>query len=77
MTESMIERVAEAIEGAYRNEDDSHAAMLRMAIAAVRAMREPTQRVLEAGFADNYGHSAVPAWEAMIDKILSDTEERG
>ena len=47
------EQVADAIEAAYRNDDDSRAAMKRMALAAItavrEAMREPTKEMVLSG----------------------------
>lgn len=81
MAETMIERVARALsatQGMYWTEH------LRAARAAIEAMREPTDRMLDAGVAANTvelpsgGQIIVavdPAWDAMIDAALAEGTE--
>jgi hypothetical protein len=52
------------ITGAARDE------FRRCARAAVKAMREPTADMNDAGLANNYGRYATEAWRAMIDASL-------
>jgi hypothetical protein len=65
----IVDRVARAIESAYRNDDDSHAAMVRMALAAIEAMRDPTHKMLEYAWDvhnDAYGEmEETPTLEAI------------
>lgn len=80
-----LDQIAEAIEGAYRNHDDSRDAMRRMARAAVEAMREPTEAMKKAACveADKHGYyhtrgyfdveEADYAWRSMADAILTET----
>lgn len=87
MTESMVERVARAIEaslGGRTNSSDVNpiidplhpdlrAALPGMARAAVAAMREPTEAMKEAGatYCQEYADS-LDAYHAMIDAALKE-----
>jgi len=71
----MVDRVARAIyeEGLVRARmvDHTHEAVLAVARAAIAAMREPTEAMLEcAGSAEDYAdrdNIFAHAWRAMID----------
>jgi hypothetical protein len=75
----MIERVAMAI---FRNgigelvwssgSDEQHEAAFRQARAAIEAMREPTDEMMDAGREKtNWGpHGTDECWRAMIDATL-------
>jgi len=74
---NMIERVARAIadEGAYILPGESHQDVdRRVARAAVQALREPTDEMVKAGAhgsGEDSETTALGAWQAMIDSILS------
>lgn len=63
MTESMIERVAEAIKNC---KEDGYNAVAR---AAIEAMREPTKTMLKAGMREQ-GTTLQAEYIAMIDAAL-------
>lgn len=79
MAESMVERVARAIQSAdfemsrkaVRGEDtgDEYTVLAR---AAIEAMREPTREMDDAGRDNNFMRYATPAWQAMIDAALNE-----
>lgn len=74
-TPSMIERVARAIaKGEYgENVDDVWHTCIDDARAAIEAMREPTEAMLDAGYgAEPTGAALVAPWEAMIDAALAE-----
>lgn len=86
MTESMLERVARAIYETEPFGTTAHGhpiawssvaesqkdGFLLKARAAVEAVREPTDAVLNAGYeAEPTGAAILPSWEAMIDAILA------
>ncbi len=86
MTE-MIERVAKAIYLEFENRPDY--AQLQMngviaeelARAAIEAMREPTEAMLEAAFKTHNAQHLTAAsykkpWQAVIDKLLEDKKEK-
>ena len=66
--QEMIERVALAICG-----DDNPANILAIhrtrAVEAIKAMREPTQQMIDAGW-NAKGDQPQTHWQAMIDSIL-------
>jgi hypothetical protein len=74
----MVERVARAIEtkldgfgtGHYLGHEDLQV----IARAAIEAMREPTQFMLddEAVWANSLGEDALNTWRSMIDAALND-----
>lgn len=82
MSESMIERVAQAIAKAQTQTESMWQAFLPEASAAIEAMREPTEAMVDAGgdeevFADgaaymSLGRVAVEAYQAMIDAALAE-----
>ena len=47
----------------------------RLAKAAVSAMRDPTEEMVEAGDGARFDLSAIFVWQAMIDKLLD--KDRG
>ena len=69
----MIERVAKAIDESSQPPGcaDYSILMKNAAVAAIKAMREPTDAMVDAGdmWADAPGYSA-KAWRAMIDAAL-------
>lgn len=77
---SMVELVARAINkeltGSEENVNDFRR---RLARAAIEAMREPTEAMIDAG--ENTGinlwiqFEAVIAWQAMIDAALAESKE--
>lgn len=85
-TESMVERVAKAAcEAGYHqwpltdgyNDRAEKRAWLKIARAAIEAMKEPTPAMLKAGEDSEYGdsyHYAAPrhVWPAMIVKALEE-----
>ncbi len=85
VSDSMIERVAKAIEGAnITSSDGSHSMKFstpweiadnyrRIARAAIEAMREPTEKMVDTGneCCDYFKH-ARQTWGAMIDAALSE-----
>ena len=71
----MVERVARAITTArYGSRCAFHAEHKKMAIAAIQAMREPTQAMWDAG-ARAAEELEPNAWEAMIDAALGEDED--
>lgn len=72
----MIERVGKAMADAVAlNYDNNQAIFDLYAKAAIKAMREPTEEMINA--ADNSdslecGSSAYGCWQAMIDKVLEE-----
>ena len=70
----MIERVARAI--ANRHMPGVPVGLKRyepLARAAIKAMREPTKEMLDAGFKCHRQYKPIAQmWEAMIDKALED-----
>ena len=76
----MVERVAKAIE---RVNAETTGLMFRdlvkeMAIAAIKAMREPTEAMIEASNREWDGrmsHRSSGAWQAMIDAALPTPEK--
>jgi hypothetical protein len=75
MTE-MIERVARAIADAFM-EDYSEAPNLydEMAEAAIAAMREPTEAMIEAGRWPAEDDGPAACWQAMIGAALTPTKQ--
>lgn len=73
MTDSMIERVAKAIDAASQpaGKPDYKILMENCARAAIEAMREPTERMLAAGMKEE-GVDLLSEWKAMIDDALKD-----
>ncbi|WP_240334326.1 hypothetical protein [Sphingobium estronivorans] len=78
---STLERAARAMYETVQSEwdwDDPDAELLRRmyrdnARAAIRAIREPTETVVNAGYNELVCYnSAADAWRAMIDAILSE-----
>lgn len=66
MSESMVERVARAIRAVMRREDDTEPTVeTRYARAAIEAMREPTEEMIEDGCRAIYG----PTWDGPLDKM--------
>jgi phosphoribosylformylglycinamidine (FGAM) synthase-like enzyme len=77
MTEkTMVERVGWAIarEGARIDVDDTpyH---LRVARAALEAMREPTEAMVQAGINDSGAFGLASAYRTMIDAALKGTQD--
>lgn len=70
----MIERVGRALaqEDGYAYDPLPYDARAK---AAIQAMREPTNRMVDAFYVDHYGQ-AVTAWKAMIDEALKPTTSR-
>jgi hypothetical protein len=70
MTDSLIERVARAL----RHAESYDASFTEMARSAIEAMREPTNRQLDAGYAAISEHQCnddlASGWRAMIDEAL-------
>jgi hypothetical protein len=83
--DSMIERVARAIEGEIDKVELVSASpevirqirARRIALAAIAAMRDPTDLVAEAVWAETgdpcWKENAIEAWQAGIDAALQDT----
>lgn len=65
--DEMVQRVARAIALAPMDTFEAQA------VAAIEAMREPTEAMIEAGYANNFANPAYAAWQAMIDTALSET----
>jgi hypothetical protein len=78
MTDTMIERVARAALDAYypqsifSREHPEREKFRLVALAAIAAMREPTEAMRDAGFAENFGKPSYAAWQAMIDAALTE-----
>lgn len=71
MTESMIERVARVLAGKHWDEAPLYRDHYKtLARASIKAMREPTEEMNEAGSGFIQSESA---WEAMIDAALKET----
>lgn len=75
--ESMIERVAKEMAKEYRrrpvslaHNPDVAGAMFHMARAAIKAMRDPTEAMLDEGPPEPYMDNHV--WARMIDAALKD-----
>lgn len=74
--QAMIERVARALARANfppasdRDIDDMWDGWVVEAETAIKAMREPTTAMIEAGEAVDGTVSAAPVWAAMIDAAL-------
>ena len=82
-SESMVDRVAEAIHDAANNAayDDGWHCSLGMArdaaLAAIEAMRVPTREMISASFKCNVDPEAMlhtQRWKAMIDAALKETK---
>lgn len=80
---TMLEKVAEAISISFREEGyienesdpDEWKEFLRAAKAAISAMREPTEEMLEAGFqSTSYDGAIEVAYPKMINAALKETE---
>lgn len=77
---TMIERVAEAIADAHKLHGRNFNSMAR---AAIEAMREPTEHMLDYGACHedqdhdifDEGHISREVWQAMIDAALAEKEE--
>lgn len=71
MTDSMVERVARVIIAGFDEvtEPEEREDCLNLARAAIAAMREPTEAMVEAGetFVE---YSASACWDRMIDEAL-------
>lgn len=71
MSEEMLVRVSDAITDAIHADGCTP---LRMARAAIEALRVPTQTMMAAGYRSASpcptGQQLVGAWEAMIDEAL-------
>jgi hypothetical protein len=88
MTDDMIERVARAMARQraaewpeeYSEVDRIWHHFTGLARAAIEAMREPTKRQLDAGYAEISDHKCdddlASAWQAMIDEALGENNER-
>lgn len=73
--EEMIERVANEIMKIHWDDpdgDDGLKIYYRMSRAAIKAMREPTKKMLDAGESvmQDYNDSA-DCWDAMIEAIIA------
>lgn len=66
----MLERVALAIEAARGTVPPGYNSDLHIARAAIEAMREPTEEMIEAVAREGYVDHALPGWETMIDVAL-------
>ncbi len=77
MTDSMVERVARAIDAASYEEGERWRAELpKLARAAIEAMREPTEEIVqamtEAASAASHDFYYETAWRMGIDAILAE-----
>lgn len=76
MAETMIERVARALVAHRINEPGWDGEVdefeLGQACAAIAAMREPTEDMVEAGARPEFGLALVRMWEDMIDAALKE-----
>ncbi len=68
----MVERVARAIGKLDGIPDELWSASVPHARAAIAAMREPTDEMVEAGWKQR---SARTTWKAMIDAALTSSEK--
>lgn len=68
MTNEMIEQVAEAIDRAYEDNKDYTKMREEQAIAAIKAMREPTEEMQKAWASRGW----FGTWQATIDAALKD-----
>lgn len=71
MSDEMVKRVAQAIEKSY---EGRHWDLEAMAVAAIEAMREPTDRMRQAFYSLDQPGEPTPCldgWQAMIDAALS------
>jgi hypothetical protein len=81
MTDTMRERVARAIaESHYPDKcvESMWQHMMPDAIAAIEAMREPTEAMVNAGYDVGYSPDPLPCdavWKAMIDAAISEGKE--
>ena len=74
LDEEMIERVSSAIEAAIDKLNDpvNYSGFSdEFAIAAIKAMREPTEKMIDAG-KNNYQHGSAIAYQAMIDAVINE-----
>jgi hypothetical protein len=72
MSDNMIERVARALYAMEYSGDSTTAEFWeRMARAAIEAMREPTQAMLDAGEPQVLTETV---WRSMIDAVLHNEE---
>lgn len=70
---TMVERVARAICKADNCSDNSWNVYINIAKAAIKAIREPTEVMLDAGtYASDMALSAKDQYSAMIDAALKD-----
>lgn len=83
MTNEMIERVAKAMMEASTTV--GHSSWSDIARAAIEAMREPTEAMIEHADANAFGgvapgeplyHGAKNTWQHMIDAALSDAAKK-
>jgi hypothetical protein len=81
----MIERVAKALWLDYWDgdacawedaEESARETSRSLARAAIEAMREPTEDMIEAGRSENFGNYPNQAWHAMIDQALTELGPR-
>jgi hypothetical protein len=71
----MVERVARAIcEQEYGDENAGWDNQIPAAIAAIEAMREPTDEMVSAGL-KGFPNVTADLWRIMIDSILKSTRE--
>lgn len=66
----MVERVATAIEA--RVSQPGQCSYQDMARATFEAMREPTEAMIEAAWADALAEDAKGVWQEMIDEALKE-----
>ena len=72
MPQRMIDRVAEAIENEVSGGPVSSVDFREVARVAIRAMREPTQEMLNAGWMRD--RAGPIGWREMIDSALANGE---
>jgi len=71
-SDDMIERVARAI--AEQNHGSTWDEWIDEARAAIEAMREPTEAMINAGDRTDHDVEATMVWRAMIDEALGEKQ---
>jgi hypothetical protein len=63
----MVERLSTVFAEAIADGEDNAEYFARLALTT---LREPTDEMKEAGYANNFGYPSYEAWQAMIDAAL-------
>ena len=75
MDDEMIERCTEAVSDSMDLMDKlDETAAKTYTLACIKAMREPTEKMIVAGFDNTNAVSSRVIWQAMIDAIIGDKE---